>query len=52
MAQIQTHGSFRIRYRLMINGVPKDVTLKAAMFSERGEEKLVVGVRLWKNRRS
>ena len=32
-------------YHLMIKGEPRPVTLKAALFNEGNEEKLVVGVR-------
>ena len=48
--EIQTHGSYKIQYRLMMNGEPKPVTLKVAMFREGEEEKLVVGVRVWRER--
>ncbi len=50
MRTIRASGSFKTQYRLMINGEPRPVTLKAAMFREGGEEKLVVGVRAWRKR--
>ncbi len=50
MRDIQEHGAFRIQYRLMIGGEPKPVTLKAALFRDGEEEKLVVGVRAWRKR--
>lgn len=45
LREIQLNGKFSIDYHLMIKGVPRPVTLKAALFNEGGEEKLVVGVR-------
>lgn len=50
LQEIQQHGSFSINYHLIIKGVPRPVTLKAALFREGGEDKLVVGVRAWKVR--
>jgi hypothetical protein len=47
---IREQGSFKIQYRLMIGGRPRRVTLKVAPFREGGEEKLVVGIRAWKDR--
>ena len=47
---IRERGSFSIDYRLLIRGKPRPVTLKAALFKEGGVEKLVVGVRAWKDR--
>ncbi len=47
---IRSHGSYIINYRLMINGEPRPVSLKAAMFKDGNEDKLVVGVRAWKDR--
>ena len=45
LREIQQNGSFRIDYHLIIKGVPRPVTLKAALFKDGDEEKLVVGVR-------
>jgi hypothetical protein len=50
MRSIRTNGVFKIDYHLIIKGEPKPVTLKAALFIEGGEEKLVVGVRAWRDR--
>ena len=50
LREIRLHGSFSINYRLIIKGEPRQVTLKASLFKDRDEEKLVVGVRPWKNR--
>jgi diguanylate cyclase (GGDEF)-like protein len=47
---IRERGNFSIDYRLIIRGKPRPVTLKAALFKEGGVEKLVVGVRAWKDR--
>ena len=48
--EVRSHGSFVINYRLMINKTPNPVSLKAAMFRDGKEEKLVVGIRKWKDR--
>ena len=47
---IRERGNFSIDYRLIIRGKPRPVTLKAALLKEGGVEKLVVGVRAWKDR--
>lgn len=51
LKEIRQHGSFGIDYHLIIKGVPRPVTLKAAMFKDGDEEKMVVGVREWKARK-
>ena len=51
LKEIKEHGKFSINYRLIIKGVPRPVTLKAALFKDGDEEKLVVGVRAWRERR-
>lgn len=48
---IREKGKFSIDYRLMIRGEPRPVTLKAALFKDKNEDKLVVGVRAWKDSR-
>ena len=50
LKEIHEKGSFRINYRLMINGEPKPVNLRAALFKEGGVEKMVVGIRAWQKR--
>ena len=50
MREIQEEGSFRAQFRLMINGEPKPVVLKIAPFHDGYKEKLVAGVRMWKER--
>ena len=50
MREIRLRGSFSINYRLIIKGEPRPVTLKASLFKDGDEEKLVVGVRAWKDR--
>ncbi len=50
-SQIRQRGKFTINYRLVIKDVPTPVTLKAALFKEGDEEKLVVGVREWMDRK-
>ena len=48
--EIRDHGSFIMHYRLMIDGIPKQVGLKIAMIHENGKDKLVAGVKYWKER--
>ena len=48
--EIKLHGRFSIDYRLIIRGVPRPVTLKAALFKDGDDDKLVVGVRAWRDR--
>ncbi|MCR5403603.1 MAG: EAL domain-containing protein [Butyrivibrio sp.] len=50
LREIQAHGSYSINYRLIINNIPRPVGLKAAIFKEANEDKLVVGIRAWKDR--
>ena len=45
MREIHRNGCFRIQYRLMINGEPRPTALKAALFRDRSDEKMVVGIR-------
>ncbi|MBQ7487343.1 MAG: EAL domain-containing protein [Clostridia bacterium] len=45
LREIRTNGSFRINYRLMINGESRPVLLKAAFFKDGEVEKMVIGVR-------
>ena len=45
------NGSFKLQYRLMINGEPRPVSLRIARFREGEAEKLVAGVRAWRVRR-
>ena len=44
MREIEQNGLFVLRYRIMIDGEPRYVNLKAAMVEEQGEKKLIVGV--------
>ena len=48
---IREKGYYNIQYRLMIKGVPVPVILKIVSVKENGGEKLIAGVRMWKNRR-
>ncbi|MBQ6550925.1 MAG: EAL domain-containing protein [Lachnospiraceae bacterium] len=50
LAAIRDHGSFSINYRLVIKGEPRPVNLKAALFNDGVEDKLVIGIRAWKKR--
>ena len=51
MNDIREKGFFTIHYRLMIDGKPKHVSLKIAMIHEDNREKLVAGVRAWRERK-
>lgn len=44
MKDIKDHGLFALDYRLMINGAPEYVTLKAAMVQEKDGPQLIIGV--------
>ena len=44
MRDIKEKGMYQIRYRLVINGEPRPIVLKAAMVEESDGEKLTVGV--------
>lgn len=45
LKEIEQVGSFHMNYRLMLNGEPHPVVLKAAKTLEKGEERLIIGVR-------
>ena len=44
MEEIKKRGLFALEYRLMINGEPEYVTLKAAMVQEKDGPQLIIGV--------
>ena len=44
MKDIEEKGRYQIRYRLMINGEPRPILLKAAQVKENDGEKIIVGV--------
>lgn len=44
MEEIKKHGLFALEYRLIINGKPEYVTLKAAMIQEKDGPQLIIGV--------
>ena len=44
MGEIARHGFFALRYRLLLDGTPHYVNLKAAMVEEQGRKLLIVGV--------
>ncbi len=45
LKEIEKLGSYHLNYRLIIKGRPQAVILKAAKTVEKGEERLIVGVR-------
>ena len=50
LQDIKEKGFFQLHYRLIIQGVRKSVVVKIVSVVENGNEKLIVGVRLWKTR--
>ena len=44
MQGVQNGGIFKMRYRLVVNGVPRPIALRAAMVRESDGDKLIVGV--------
>ena len=51
LQHIREDGSFSISYRLMLQGKPKQVTLKAVLLKNGNTDKLLIGVRAWKDRK-
>ena len=51
LEKINEDGVYILHYRLVINDAPKRVTLRIAKINEDGTDKLVAGVRTWKERR-
>ncbi|MBR2676590.1 MAG: EAL domain-containing protein [Solobacterium sp.] len=51
LAQVRENGLFKIHYHLMVNGERKPVSLRIAMVKSGDEERLVAGVRAWKERK-
>ena len=50
LREIRKTGSFRIQYRLVIKGIPMPVISKIVSVKESDGEKLIVGVRFWRER--
>jgi len=50
MYEVRKNGMFTMHYRLMIDGKPKKVSLKIALVRESDGEKLIAGVRAWRER--
>ena len=51
LRMIQESGGFSMNYRLMVHDEPKQVTLKAVLLKNENTEKLLIGVRTWRNRK-
>jgi hypothetical protein len=51
MKQIEEKGVFNMSYRLMINGEARPVSLRIAMFKDNEGQKLIAGVRAWRERK-
>ena len=50
LGSIRETGKFTLNYRLVIQGEPTSVSLKIAPFQSGNEEKLLAGVRRWRQR--
>lgn len=51
LEEIRQKGVFLLQYRIMSNGEIKEVLLKIVSVKENGNDKLIVGLRLWKSRK-
>ena len=51
LREIRENGVFKMHYRLMLHGKPRNVTLKIVSISEGENERLLAGVRAWQERR-
>ena len=51
LESIREKGQYSLHYRLMLRGIPKDVSLKIVSVKEKDGEKLIAGVRVWRDRR-
>ncbi len=49
---IAQQGYFSINYRIMMNGKPVKVVMRIAPFTENNSVKMLVGVRMWRERRA
>ena len=47
---VKENGQFIMHYRLMLHGKPKQVSLKIVSVKEKDGEKLIAGVRAWRER--
>ncbi len=50
LKEIEEKGDFQLKYRIIRDGEPKRIILKAVALHESGKDKLIVGARLWKER--
>lgn len=50
LRELQENRPFQLHYRLVINGVPRPVSLKIVSVREKDGEKWIAGVRVWKER--
>ena len=49
--EIKENGMFQLHYRIVINGIPRHVVLKIVPVKENSGNKLIAGLRLWKDRK-
>ena len=50
MRALDERGSFQLQYRLLMDGREQPVILKIARVRESGGERLIAGVRIWRDR--
>lgn len=51
LREIEENHQFQLHYRFMINGIPKKVSLKIVPVREKDGERLLAGIRVWRERR-
>ena len=51
LREIREKGIFQMHYHLMINGKPRPVSLRITKIRDRDGEKLIAGVRAWRERK-
>ncbi|MCR4615260.1 MAG: EAL domain-containing protein [Clostridiales bacterium] len=51
LATIKENGMFKLHHRIIIDGEPKPVSLKIAMVRKNDGDKLIAGIRVWKERK-
>ena len=50
MRALDERGSFQLQYRLLMDGREQPVILKIARVRESGGDRLIAGVRIWRDR--
>lgn len=44
LAEIERHGIFSLSYRLMVNGTPRYMQMRAAIVDEKEGQRLIIGI--------